>query len=484
MAKLTEKFSVYTPFEIVVSGGRLVRQVDVNGVALDDSSVSYSVATPVMPVDANGVNEDASKTFSVHMKVTISPKGHPIVRVDVNGVAISTSLSGTIPTITTVPVITGDPVVGQVLFSSNGVWAGSPTSYAFQWYNTNGIITGATDDTYLINDIDAGLTFYCQVTAINGAGSSTPASSLTTAAVALIDLTTAVTAFSRTSSSGTTPMVWSLAFGTKVYAGYMLRMQVFTNSTMLDAERQQDVHYRLTNDDLVPGVNLQATLAAAGLTDPTATQWLFPTVYTQSPNGLGFLGSATDPISPTDAAVPMTWSSSDHKSGMILSGANQTIGVGSAGTWAGARTNRGIGAGLKVYVEMSGNLYAGVADAAASLTDAHGGAPGDGTATIHAAEYQPFNQLVFFNSTSVGTPTAGNTSFVIGITLDTTGANPVATFYYNNVLQGSRTLTGISSPLFFMTTMANGQSTTINPGTTPGGTAGFAFTPPAGFVSP
>lgn len=91
---LPSKYSVSMPIEVVASGGLLVRQVDTNGVALDDSTYVYSVALPVMPVDTNGQNEDATRIVSVHTKVTIHPNGMPIIRIDASGNATNTSLSG------------------------------------------------------------------------------------------------------------------------------------------------------------------------------------------------------------------------------------------------------------------------------------------------------------------------------------------------------------------------------------------------------
>ena len=308
-----------------------------------------------------------------------------------------------------------------------------------------------------------------------------------TAAVAApvtnISLSNAITSLTRTSASGVTPMTWSITFGSNVYSGYYIRAQVFTNSTMLVAERTQDVIYQLTQDDLQPGANIQAVLAAAGLTAPGATEWLHISVFTTSPNGLGFLYADTVPISPTDAAVPMVWSATDHKTGMVLSNGNLTIAAN--GTWSVARVNRGIGSGKKVYVEMTGDDYPGVANASASLVDAHCGAPGDGTATINASEYQVFGKVICFNGSSITAPNSWTSAADIkGIALDTTGANPIVSYYLNGVFQGSRTMTGIGSPLYFMTTMPNGKSTTLNAGTAPGATTGFTYTPPTGFVAP
>lgn len=91
---LPSGYSVSLPVEVVASGGILVRQVDLNGVALDNSSYSYSVAMPVMTVDSNGVNGDGSRVFGTHLRVTIDPNGFPVIRVDTSGNAISTPFGG------------------------------------------------------------------------------------------------------------------------------------------------------------------------------------------------------------------------------------------------------------------------------------------------------------------------------------------------------------------------------------------------------
>ena len=91
------QFSVALPIEVVASGGIPVRQVDLNGAALDDSTYVYSVALPVMPVSSSGVNENSSLIFSTWRKVTLDPNGIPIVRVDAFGTAVATPLGGTNP---------------------------------------------------------------------------------------------------------------------------------------------------------------------------------------------------------------------------------------------------------------------------------------------------------------------------------------------------------------------------------------------------
>jgi streptogramin lyase len=90
----------------------------------------------------------------------------------------STSLwVGTLPGDIEAPKLTGTPIVGLRQAASNGVWAGSPVAYAYQWddCNTSGgectPIPGAVNPNYTPVGSDAGHTLVAQVTATNGGGS-------------------------------------------------------------------------------------------------------------------------------------------------------------------------------------------------------------------------------------------------------------------------------------------------------------------------
>jgi hypothetical protein len=78
------------------------------------------------------------------------------------------------PRNTTEPSISGSPTVGQRLTANRGEWVGSPPiTYSFQWLrcNANGDdcaeITGATDNTYVVQQADSGRTIRVRVTARN-----------------------------------------------------------------------------------------------------------------------------------------------------------------------------------------------------------------------------------------------------------------------------------------------------------------------------
>jgi hypothetical protein len=81
------------------------------------------------------------------------------------------------PQNTSPPAVSGEPVVGQTLTTSNGSWSSTPPlpeSYAYQWIRcTPGCaeIPGATGQTYTVGEVDRGTTLKSRVTASNAAGS-------------------------------------------------------------------------------------------------------------------------------------------------------------------------------------------------------------------------------------------------------------------------------------------------------------------------
>jgi hypothetical protein len=79
-----------------------------------------------------------------------------------------------VPTNTALPVIDDStPLVGETLHCSTGAWSGSPTSFTYQWFHGVGLpIPAATSSSYLVLATDDGTSLFCQVTAINSAGSA------------------------------------------------------------------------------------------------------------------------------------------------------------------------------------------------------------------------------------------------------------------------------------------------------------------------
>jgi hypothetical protein len=496
------------------------------------------------------VTADLGGNISCTVTATNSGGSTPATSASVGPVGGATAA----PVNTVLPVLTGDAVVGQTLFSGNGSWDITPTSFTYQWYDASGAITGETADNYTVQDSDVGKLIHCAVTAYNIAAASLPASSAATPAVTDISLTNAITALSRTSSSGVTPMTWSVTFGSNVYEGYTLRAKVYSDSGL--STLVQDVAHVLTGPDMVASATID--LASDGLTAPGATDWLQLGIEATSPHGIPYSYTYGTPISPTDAAVAMTLSASDKAAGISLSNGNLFAAQGSAP--GGGRASRGVSSG-KFYVEWVAataqiNLY----DSSASLTVDQEAAANGGTPSAHAAVYSSNNGTINYNATSATVTTFGGAVFIAGIsgTVMTVSnaiigtlavgqyiAGPGITWgtkitslgtggggngtYNINISQtvvddgtvqvsgpligmavdatadkiawalnnswqnsanpsagtGMLSISGISKPVFpAYNITSNGYRLGFFPGTTPGTTTGFVFTPPTGYLAP
>jgi hypothetical protein len=65
----------------------------------------------------------------------------------------------------------------ELVSTDDGTWDNSPTSFTYQWYRDATPISGATTNEYYLDNPDRDKYVSCEVTAINGSGSSTPAPS-------------------------------------------------------------------------------------------------------------------------------------------------------------------------------------------------------------------------------------------------------------------------------------------------------------------
>jgi len=102
----------------------------------------------------------------------------------VAGLLLAGSAIAAAPNNTTAPAVSGTAKVGSTLTVSNGSWSGSPTSYTYQWQRCTSTtsctdITGASNQTYVVRNADAGNKLRAVVTATNADGKSTANSNMT-----------------------------------------------------------------------------------------------------------------------------------------------------------------------------------------------------------------------------------------------------------------------------------------------------------------
>jgi peptidoglycan hydrolase-like protein with peptidoglycan-binding domain len=148
------------------------------------------VATAVSSQPAGCVNRTAGAQYVVTAAdigkfLTVAVTG-----ANSSGSAIvwSASTPGAIgaPSLTTSPVLAGTPAVGSSVSVNTGTWAGSPTSYAYQWFAcTNAVpvasnflpagcssISGAATPSWGLTKEAAGKHLSARVSALNGSGAS------------------------------------------------------------------------------------------------------------------------------------------------------------------------------------------------------------------------------------------------------------------------------------------------------------------------
>jgi hypothetical protein len=135
--------------------------------------------------------------LTLRLQVTASNSGGASSPATSVATAAVSAAPTTVPLNTGVPTISGTAQVGQLLTGTVGSWTGTgPINYAQQWLRCSGTncntIAGATTLTYTPVTADVGLTLRLQVTASNGAGASTPATSAATPAVTAAPITVPV----------------------------------------------------------------------------------------------------------------------------------------------------------------------------------------------------------------------------------------------------------------------------------------------------
>jgi hypothetical protein len=396
-----------------------------------------------------------------------------------------------IPTNSVAPAVTGAAIVGHTLYCSTGTWTGSPTSYTYQWYNDGVAVSGETNNFYEIQDADATDAFRCDVVANSLAGPSDPESSNTTAAVAVPDPDAPT--LTRTSASGADPLDFEPAFGAETYADNRFRLTIGADAAF--AVLHWDGFVVLTQEQVddpslidwpaifeAEGVPLDIDYDPLDFDTIPDDAGIKATIFAETPMSQYYYSAESNTILKTDAAVPMTWSTTDKSANFTLSNGNRTATNG--GGLTSIRGSRGVSTGKhywEVVPNTSGSMAIGAAAVDAPLNDEWYLVAYGGSGSVHAASLQN-NGFFYTGATETSTGQTYTSPNVVGVALDvdndkiwfavnnTWGGNPAAG-------TGGHSISAMNAPMFpAMQTNAGGGG-----GTIAGAAADQTYSPPSGF---
>ena len=170
----------------------------------------------------------------------------------------------------TLPVISGDALVGKTLTADPGTWNDASPTFAYQWLANSQPIVGATTNKLVLSDAELGKSIAVQVTASKGAAySAGQATSASTAAVG--DDPTKVVNKTKPIISGTAKVGETLATtdGTWSNQPTGFAYQWLADGTVVAGATNPT--FVLTKDQRGKKMSVRVTASKTGLTTGTAT---------------------------------------------------------------------------------------------------------------------------------------------------------------------------------------------------------------------
>ena len=183
------------------------------------------------------------------------------------------------PVNTGTPVINGTVQVGEELAATRGLWASSPTSYAYQWKRANSAsgtysnIEGANSSSYTVTPDDVGKFLKVAVTATNSIGSSIPM--LSAAKGPAIDII--ATNLTLPTVSGTAKNAETLTAATGTWDNrptsytYQWKRATTATGTYSSISGETDRTYVMTDNDVDKFIKVSVTAINSGGSSSIAT---------------------------------------------------------------------------------------------------------------------------------------------------------------------------------------------------------------------
>ncbi|MEJ2406167.1 MAG: FG-GAP-like repeat-containing protein [Candidatus Thiodiazotropha sp.] len=362
---------------------------------VDGDGLSYTYQWLADAVEIVGATASSYTLTSAqaHATITVRVTASDGQGGSTNALSAGTALSNAAPANTVLPVISGTPSVGSLLSVTTGSWTdadGDGLSYAYQWLSDGGPIAGATAASFTPTTAEAHTTISARVTASDGNGGSTPATSTGSALTNAAPVNTVLPAISGTPAVGnvlsSTTGTWTDADGDGLSYTYQWQADgvaiagaTASSYTLTGAQS----HASIT-------VTVTATDGQGGSTDATSTSVATPNddpVNTVLPviSGTPRVGSALN-------ASNGTWTDADGDS---LSYTYQWLsnGVAIAGATAASYTPGAAQAHTDISVRVTAD-------------DAHGGSVSATSAATALGNTAPVNTAA---PTVSGVATVGNT---------------------------------------------------------------------------
>ncbi len=314
------------------------------------------------------------------------------------GSAASALVSAAPPVAIASPTITGAPLRGDPLTSTQGTWTGIGNAYAYQWQRsadgttwTN--ITNATADSYTLTTADVGDIVRLLVTAVNPDATVAVPSNVTTAVAATPPVNTAPPAISGAAQRG---LMLDSAAGTWQGIGttYAYRWQRSADATTwTNIPGATGAAYQLTPADegdvvriLVTGTNADGTASAASSS------------------------SATVAATPPSNTVPQVIVGSAQRGQTLASTPGTWLGIGNSYAYQWQRSLDGGSTWTDIAGATAANYPLGVGDENSRLRVVIAATNSDGTSSLASAPTAAVPTAPPVNTvapTATGTPRRG-----------------------------------------------------------------------------